>query len=172
MRRFLTLLVVILISTGSGGSVLAQEEKQEQKANSDTFSVVSKPAENSTEGKEEDSLDERLKFSRQMHEIWPIRPKVESALEAAARSFSSGERLSFKARMREAIDFDALQKASVEAMADIFTAEELQAMVEFYGSKEGRSVSHKTADYEAALQPILVKMLDSALMDSRFGSGQ
>jgi hypothetical protein len=72
--------------------------------------------------------------------------------------------------MRKNIEFEALENASIEAMAEVFTAKELTAMIDFYGSKEGRSVSHKTEDYEKLLQPELIKILDKAILDSKLGS--
>lgn len=117
-----------------------------------------------------DKYEERLKLSRKMHEIWPVRPRVESALDAVAEQVPAPERLKFKASMRKGIKFQALEEASIDAMADIFTVKELEAMIEFYGSKEGRSVSHKTSDYERALQPEMIKMIDKALLDAKLGT--
>ena len=117
-----------------------------------------------------DDYEARLKLARQMHEIWPVRPKVEGALESISYKVPKLERLKFKAAMRAAIQFEALEQASAEAMADIFTAKELEAMIAFYGSKEGRSVSHKTSDYENALKPALIKMIDKALLDVKLGA--
>jgi hypothetical protein len=117
-----------------------------------------------------EDYDARLKLAEEMHEIWPIRPKIEDALERVAQNIPQTERLRFKSAMRKAIEFQALEEASIDAMVEIFTAKELQAMINFYGSKEGRSVSVKTGDYEQALQPVLVKMLDKALLDTKLGA--
>lgn len=117
-----------------------------------------------------DKYEERLELARKMHEIWPVRPRVEDALDAVAEQVPAGERLKFKASMRKAIKFQALEEASIDAMADIFTVKELEAMIAFYGSKEGRSVSHKTSDYERALQPEMIKMIDKALLDAKLGT--
>ena len=112
----------------------------------------------------------RLKLARDMHEIWPIRIKVESAIDRIGEQIEEAKRLRFKSAMRQAIKFEALEQASIESMADIFTAKELSAMIAFYGSKEGRSVSHKTGDYERALEPLLIKMIDKAILDTKLGS--
>lgn len=117
-----------------------------------------------------DKYEERLNLARKMHEIWPVRPRVEDALDAVAEQVPAAERLKFKAGMRKGIKFQALEEASIDAMADIFTVKELKAMIEFYGSKEGRSVSHKTSDYERALQPEMIKMIDKALLDAKLGT--
>ncbi len=111
----------------------------------------------------------RLALSQKMHEIWPVRPRVEDALSAIAETLPEENRLSFKAQMRKNIQFDQLEQASIKAMADIFTKEELEKMIAFYGSPEGRSVSAKTQDYEMALQPVLSQMMDKALLDTRLG---
>jgi hypothetical protein len=112
----------------------------------------------------------RLKLSQQMHEIWPMRQKIEGALDVVAERLSKQERLKFKTALRKSIQFDALEETSIEAMADIFTDKELLKMIEFYGSKEGRSVSYKTRDYEKALQPMMVKMMDKALLNAKMGT--
>lgn len=117
----------------------------------------------------EENYEKRLELSRQMHEIWPIRPKVESVLDAIAQQIEPTKRLRLKSALREALEFKALEEASIDAMAEIFTEDELKAMIGFYGSKEGRSVSHKTEDYEKALEPILTKMMDKALLNLKLG---
>jgi len=115
------------------------------------------------------ALESRLELSKQMHKIWPVRPKIENALDAIAEQIDPQNRMRFKSEMRKAINFNTVEQSSIEAMADIFTAEELTAMIAFYGSKEGRSVSFKTDDYAKALQPVLTKMLDKAVLDTKLG---
>lgn len=177
MIRFLSLLAVLLLFYPV--SVFAQEDTDavlEETADvpeTSTTEVQSDAGEADKPIKpviQDEDYEERLELSRKMHEIWPVRPKIESALEQITEQIPQQERLKFKAGMRKAIQFDAVEVASVNAMADIFTAEELKAMIAFYGSKEGRSVSHKTSDYERALEPIMIKMMDKALMDVKVGS--
>jgi hypothetical protein len=111
----------------------------------------------------------RLELAGKMHEIWPIRTRIETAIEAVSESFPEEKRLEIKSAMRKAIQFDQVEEASIRAMAETFTEEELKAMIDFYGSEAGRSVSAKTADYEAALRPVLGQMLDKAMLDIRTG---
>jgi hypothetical protein len=111
----------------------------------------------------------RVKLAEQMHEIWPIRPRVETALTIIAETMPEENRLAFKAQMRKNIQFDLLEQESVNAMARVFTEDELKKMIEFYGSPEGRSISAKTEDYEIALQPVLTRMMDKAVLDTRLG---
>lgn len=128
------------------------------------------PSEQAVEAPQEENYQTRLDLSKQMHEIWPTRPKVESAIDSIGEQVPQAERAKFKAAMRRAVKFKALEEKSIETMAEIFTVKELEAMIKFYGSKEGRSVAFKTGDYEASLQPLLIKMIDKALLDTRLGS--
>ncbi len=114
----------------------------------------------------------RLELAGKMHEIWPIRTRIESALDSAAQSFPVERQTEIKAAMRKSIKFDQVEEASKRAMAETFTEEELEAMITFYGSEAGRAVSAKTGDYEGALRPVLIEMLDKAMLDLRTGQPQ
>ena len=117
-----------------------------------------------------DDAQTRVELATKMHTIWPVATRVEEAIDTVAENIPPDEREAFKARMRRAIDQKTLEEESIAAMAKVFTAGELQAMVNFYGSAEGRAVSAKTEDYMKILQPVMVKMLDSALLKMRTGA--
>jgi len=116
------------------------------------------------------TMKQRKALSQKMHEIWPIRRKVENALDSISERIDENNRAKFKAGMRRAIDFEELEEASIQAMADIYSVAELEKMIDFYGSKEGRSISVKTGDYEKQLQPLMIKMVDKALLDAKMGT--
>jgi|GEM_PF-938620 len=169
MIRFLIIAMLFsvaavpVIAQEDADAVLAKQEAQ------DKTSIKEKIMDKVDSLKSKDDEKERLELSRKMHEIWPIRQKIESALDNIAENLPQQERLKFKSTMRAAIDFDELKNLSVNTMADIYTKAELEKMIEFYGSKEGRSVSYKTGDYEKALRPVMIKMIDKALLDAKLG---
>jgi len=181
MLKFYSLLLIATVSFLP--LAYAQEEAddvlKQMELNEDTAVIVEvdvETVETSNQGDikplptDETSYEERLKLSLQMHEIWPIRPKIENALDIVSEQIAAEKRLEFKSGMRRAISFEALEEQSIEAMADIFSVAELNAMINFYGSKEGRSVSYKTTDYEKALLPLMTKMIDKALLDNKLGT--
>lgn len=53
------------------------------------------------------------------------------------------------------VDLTALRTAMLESLVRNFTADELEAMTNFYGSPEGRSVARKLPAYMADIAPIL-----------------
>ena len=107
----------------------------------------------------------RLELAERMHRIRPAREQVDSAIEQVARSgIPPEEQQGFILSMQRIIDYKALEKASVEAMAETFTAPELKAMVEYYEKPEARSASDKFPDYQKKIEPLVYGMLDRAMM--------
>lgn len=138
-----------------------------------SFAPVAAYAQDGPEAEAETPVSkERLALAEKMHEIWPIRVRMERALDGVAENFPEERRTEIRATMRRSIQWSVLEDESIKAMADIFTEEELQAMIDFYGSETGRSISAKTGDYEMALRPVLTKMIDKAMLDMRLGAPQ
>ncbi len=156
MRLFLTLLAVLTISPAYA---------QDAETSADTVEEAA-----TTDAADDPTYERRLALAKEMHEIWPVRLKVESALDRAARGAPPQRRAAFKAAMRHAIKFEVLEEESIDAMVKIFTTEELQEMVAFYGSPTGRSISAKIDEYQSELSPSFTRMMDKALMDVKTGS--
>ena len=57
--------------------------------------------------------------------------------------------------MTKDLDIPALTKAMTDAMVKHFTAEELKALADFYGSPVGKSAMQKFGAYMADLTPII-----------------
>ena len=53
------------------------------------------------------------------------------------------------------LDLDAITKGMEDALVKRFTAEELKAMADFYGSPVGKSVMSKMGEYSADLMPLM-----------------
>lgn len=114
----------------------------------------------------------RLELAQKMHEIWPIRTRMETAIDSIAEGFPEDKQPQIKAAMRKSVKFDQLEEASIKAMAETFTDEELREMIKFYGSETGKSISAKTGIYEQALRPSMMQMIDKAMLEMRTGGAQ
>ena len=155
MKHLILLLALVCVS----GSVMAQEA---EKADDVVSSVATPPVSDADE-------KERLALAEKMHEIWPIRIRMENAIDNVAEQVPEERRAEIKAAMRKSMNYDKLQEESIKAMVKTFTVDELKAMIDFYGSDVGRSISGKTSVYESALQPALTGMMDKAMLDLRTG---
>ena len=58
---------------------------------------------------------------------------------------------------------DALSKAMKDSLVKHFTAEELKALADFYGSPVGKSAMSKMGDYTADLMPVIQAQVMKAM---------
>lgn len=113
----------------------------------------------------------RLDLSEKMHKIRPARKQIDSAIEQVARSgLPVEEQQAFILSIKRIIDYKALEKTSIEAMAETFSVPELKAMVDYYEKPEAQSASEKFPDYQKKIEPVIYQMLDRAMMQVRTGS--
>lgn len=110
---------------------------------------------------------QKLALAREMHEYRPASVQIRTALEAVSKRLSPADAATFRNAIEKTADYKELEERSIEAMADIFTLEELQAMVDYYSKPEAQSASEKFSEYQKSLQPEIVKMLDAAAMEMR-----
>lgn len=115
------------------------------------------------------ALERRLKLAEKMHELRPVRDQVENAIEQYAQTQPPEERAAFMSAMRSVLNPKALERISIDAYAEVYTEEELKAMVEYYSKPEARSASDKYNDYAKIVYPEIVRMLDKAAMRVRTG---
>jgi hypothetical protein len=61
----------------------------------------------------------------------------------------------FKSMMTKHLDFKVVLAATQQALVKTFTAEELQAMSDFYSTSVGKSISQKLGYYMSNMMPAL-----------------
>ncbi len=120
----------------------------------------------------QDDMDvtKRRELALEMHKIRPAREQVSEAVNQVARNLPPADQERFIAMVDKAFDYEALEKMSVDTMVALFTTAELQAMVDYFGSPEAKAVAKKLPIYQEKLQPEIIRMLDQALADERFGN--
>jgi hypothetical protein len=112
----------------------------------------------------------RIELAQAMNNIRPAKIQVQEAVNQIAQNLPPLDRDRFMRMVDKAFDYGKLEKLSVETMADLFTAAELQKMVDYFSSPEGEAISRKLPQYQAKLQPEIIKMLDKAMMEQRTGA--
>ena len=114
-------------------------------------------------------LQRRLELAEQMHEFRPAREQVDHAIDSVAARLPASDQESFKSTMGNILNYKAIERVSIDAMAETFTEAELEAMVAYYKQPEARSVSDKYDEYYARVGPEIVKMIDAAMMRMKLG---
>lgn len=115
------------------------------------------------------SMEARLNLAKMMHEVKPAREQVDAAIRNVAKNLPADQQQEFISRMTNAFDYKKLEELSIHSMAEVFTEDELQKMVEYYGSPEAHSIEEKMPVYQSVMQPEVTKMIDAAMMQARTG---
>ena len=115
------------------------------------------------------TYEQRIVLATKMHELRPVRAQIDHAIAQYAQTRPEAERASFTTAMRNVFNVKALEKISIDAYAETFTLEELEAMVEYYSKPEARSASDKIGAYSAIVYPEIMRMLDRAAIRVKTG---
>ena len=84
-----------------------------------------------------------------------------------AQSLPANQQEQFKQAMTKYLDMNKLTAAIGSAMQKTFTADELQALADFYGSAIGKSAISKMANYYAAVMPSAMGEIQAAFTKSQ-----
>lgn len=76
----------------------------------------------------------------------------DTAIELS-KQFPPEQRPAFVQKMKAAVRPDVLEKIARTSMIDTFTADELNALADFYGSKHGNSAMQKFGRYMGQVMP-------------------
>ncbi|MGH8045677.1 MAG: DUF2059 domain-containing protein [Chthoniobacterales bacterium] len=87
-----------------------------------------------------------------------------------AKNMPEGQREQFTTMMTKNLDIAALSEAMKQSMIKVFTADELQALANFYSSKEGKSAMKKFGVYMADVMPVMQSEIQKAFQKSQEAS--
>lgn len=160
MKKTLSLLAALMISASPA---LAQDNSKGTESSTQPAQAAPAPQQDPA------TLEQRVTLAKKMHEIRPTQDQVFAAIDQVAQSQPESERADFVAAMRSILNIAAIEKMSVDAMAETYTAEELKAMVDYYSKPEAKSAAEKDVIYSGKVYPEIIRMLDQAMMRIRTG---
>lgn len=111
----------------------------------------------------------RQELAVQMNERRPASAQVDIAIGQIAEQLPESDRDGFITFMKNNLDYKAIENISIDAMAETFTVEELEAMVEYYSKPEALSASEKLPEYQKKVSPEITRMIDKVMMKARTG---
>ena len=112
---------------------------------------------------------ERLALAEKVNAANPVVRQIEATILRIGTEWGLAEKEKFKREMMSTIDLAAMEKTSVQAMADTFTKEELQVMLDYYSHPETAKIMEKMPIYQGLMQPGIAREIDKALMKLRTG---
>lgn len=110
----------------------------------------------------EDSKANREQEAARYLKATPPKEMFEDMAEQMAKTMPADQREDFKALLVKHLDIEALTKAMTDSMVKSFTADELKALADFYGSPVGKSAMKKFGTYMADVMPSIQKEIMKA----------
>ena len=103
----------------------------------------------------DDTPENRARQADRYLAATPPREMIRDATEQISRSIPQEQRQQFKDLMNTHLDIGVLEASMKRAMAKHFSADELKALADFYGSSVGRSAMKKFGVYMADVMPVI-----------------
>ena len=83
----------------------------------------------------------------------PVEKVLDDAFLELSKQIPQDQRAQFLSQIRTVVRADTLERIARESMIETFTADELNALADFYGSKNGSSAMLKFGSYLAQVMP-------------------
>jgi len=103
----------------------------------------------------DDTPENRARQADRYLAATPPREMIRDATEQISRSIPQEQRQQFKDLMNTHLDIGVLEASMKRAMTKHFSADELKALADFYGSSVGRSAMKKFGVYMADVMPVI-----------------
>jgi len=121
-----------------------------------------------------DTRENRLAAAQRYLETTPIEGMFDKIIDQMAKSGQIPmDQTELMAEFTARLDIAKLKTVTLAAMVKHFTADELNAMADFYGSAAGRSVVRKMGAYMADVLPVIqtetVRVMQEIVQDLKAG---
>lgn len=115
-----------------------------------------------------DDKAERVNLSKDLHDIRNIRDRINGTIAGVAETLPPEDREDFSKYVQLKIDYDALEKKSIDYAAEIYSVPELKAMIAYFGSADGQSAEAKGGDYADKIGKDIMKDIDAAILAAKY----
>jgi hypothetical protein len=95
----------------------------------------------------------------------PMSKMMEDTYSEMSKGLPPAQRASFVADMRRIVKVENMERLAKASMVKHFTADELNALADFYSSKHGASAMSKFGIYMADVMPILMQEIQRAVQE-------
>ena len=99
----------------------------------------------------------------------PTSKMLDDAYSEMAKQLPPSQRSLFISEVRRVVNVDRLERMSKVAMAKHFTADEINALADFYSSTHGASAMSKFGVYMADVMPHLMQEIQRAVQELQSG---
>jgi hypothetical protein len=112
-----------------------------------------------------DTYGNRLAAAERYLQVASMKDMMRDIIVETAKNLSEKVQGAYISLMNKHIRVESLERAALASMAKHFTVDELNALADFYGSKEGRSAMKKFGAYMADVMPVIQQEMGRAQME-------
>lgn len=120
----------------------------------------------------QDSVADREAAADRYLRVMPTAQMLDDAFLRLCTQMPSDQRVQCFQRMKAAVQAEALDKIARTAMVKTFSADELNALADFYGSKHGVSAMQKFGIYMGQVMPAVQAEIQRGLQQAGVQSKQ
>lgn len=111
---------------------------------------------------------ERIRLSKDLHDIRKSRERINNMIMSAAEAVPVADREDFQRYVQLKVDYDTLEKKSIEYAAEVYTAPELKAMISYFGSPDGQAAEAKGEKFSSKIGKDIIKEIDTAILAAKY----
>jgi len=113
----------------------------------------------------QDTMDTRQVAMQRYLRAVPMAKVMEDTYAEMAKQVPPGKRTEFIAAMRKVVRVDKIEEIAKRSMLKTFTTDELNALADFYSSKDGASAMKKLGVYMGDIMPPLMQEIERAVQE-------
>lgn len=113
----------------------------------------------------QDTMDTRQVAMQRYLRAVPMAKVMEDTYAEMAKQVPPEKRTEFIAAMRKVVRVDKIEEIAKRSMLKTFTTDELNALADFYSSKDGESAMKKLGVYMGDIMPPLMQEIERAVQE-------
>ena len=113
----------------------------------------------------QDTMDTRQVAMQRYLRAVPMAKVMEDTYAEMAKQVPPEKRTEFIAAMRKVVRVDKIEEIAKRSMLNTFTTDELNALADFYSSKDGASAMKKLGVYMGDIMPPLMQEIERAVQE-------
>lgn len=101
----------------------------------------------------------QLELAKQYLALDPIEDEIRRGVAQTAEGIEPDQRVLFRSMADKHINFTRVRTTAEVTAAEVFTEDELKALIKFLSTEEGKSIRIKMREYQKRIQPTIMDEL-------------